>query len=114
MTAFMLPLLSCYFIAISIWFTIKQGWIPAIVDYPTHGFIGAFIKLPVLVQGLVHGVTGVIFIGVPVVVWFMVSRNNSLSFHSFLWFKAVFAAVLSLAVSPIMGLVALFGSLPRK
>lgn len=114
MTAFILPCLSCYFIAISIWFTIRQGWIPAIVDYPTHGFIGSFIKLPVVVQGLVYGVAGVLFIGVPVVVWFMVSGNNSLSFYSFLWFKAVFAAVLSLVVSPIIGLLAFFGSLPRK
>jgi len=111
MTAFVLPCLSCYFITLSIRLAIKKGWIPVIAGYPATGIARALIRFPVALQGILHGVAGVLFLGLPVTGWFILSGNDYLSFNSFLWFKSAFAAILSLTVSPIMGVFALF---PRR
>jgi hypothetical protein len=113
-TAFVLPTLTCYFIAVSLWFTIKKGWIPVIDDYPRTGMVGWAIRLPVILQGILYGLAGVLLLGVPVTAGFMLTGSETVSYPFFLWYKATFAAVLSLAVSPIIGLIALFGSRPRK
>ncbi|MBN1130094.1 MAG: hypothetical protein JXA71_13975 [Chitinispirillaceae bacterium] len=107
-TSFVLPALTCYFIAVTIGIAVRKGWMPVIVDYPRTGIVGKIAGLPVVAQGVVHGVAGTALLGVPVTVWFVLTGNEFLSFHSFLWFKASYAAVLSLAVSPVIGLFALF------
>lgn len=108
-TSFVLPALTCCFIAISIRFTVRNGWMTPIVDYPKTGIAGAVPGLPFPVQGILHGTAGAVLLGVPVTAVFMITGNDFLSFHSFLWFKASFAALLSLAVSPAIGLFALSG-----
>ncbi len=112
-TSFVLPWLTCYWTVVSIGFSIKMKWIPAITGYPVTGMIASFTRLQVIVQGVLHGLAGLLLFGVPATLWFMATGRETLSYSSFFVFKALFAALLSLAVSPLIGLFALFGDGPR-
>jgi hypothetical protein len=113
-TAFILTLLSYYYIALSVRFTMKMKWLPDIADYPTVGIVSKMIKMPIIVQGIVFGILASVLIGLPVIAWFFLSRTQSMPYKSFLWYKAIFGAALSIIVSPPIGLLAILDYSRRK
>jgi hypothetical protein len=114
LTAFVLTLLSYYFIALSVWWTMKMKWLPVIDEYPKAGIISTMIKLPILVQGIVFGILAAVLLGFPVVMWFFLTGTQSISYESFRWYKAIFGAALSLIVSPPIALLILMDFSKRK
>ena len=113
-TAFMLTLLSYYFIALSVWFTMKMKWLPVIADYPTGGIVSKMIRTPIPLQGIIFGVLASALIALPVIAWFMLTRTVSMPYESFRWYKSIFGAVLSIIVSPPIGLLSLLYFSRRK
>lgn len=105
LTAFILTLLSYYYIALSVWFTMKMKWLPVIADYPTVGIVSKMIKMPIIVQGIIFGILASVLIGLPVIGWFLLTSTQSMPYESFRWYKAVFGAALSIIVSPPIGLL---------
>lgn len=106
-TAFILTLLSFYYIALSVWFTMKMKWLPVIENYPTVGIVSKMIRLPIIVQGIIFGFLALLFIALPVIMAFFLTSTQSMSYESFFWYKAIFGAALSLIVSPPIGLLSI-------
>ncbi len=109
LTAFLLPFSSSIIINLSTWWTLKRGWIPLLFNKPQVGSISIVLSLPLSLQGVLFGVVGLFLFGVPVIVWILFTKNQFLPYSDFLWFKSICAAIVSLMVSPAMGLLALFG-----
>lgn len=114
LTAFMLTLFSYYYIVLSVWFTMKMKWLPAIVDYPTGGIVAKMITMPIVVQGIIFAVCASVLIGLPVIVWFLLAGAVSMPYDSFRWFKSIFGAALSIIVSAPIALLALLYFSRRK
>jgi hypothetical protein len=113
-TAFILTLLSYYYIALSVWFTMRMKWLPVIADYPTGGIIAKMIKMPIIVQGIIFGILASVLIGLPVIAWFFFTSTQSMQYESFRWYKSIFGAVLSIIVSPPIGLLSMLDFSRRK
>lgn len=113
-TAFILTLLSYYYIVLSVWFTMKMKWLPVITDYPTIGIVSKMIKKPVIVQGIIFGILASVLVALPVIAGFILTRTHSMQYESFRWFKAIFGAVLSIIVSPPIGLLAILDFSRRR
>lgn len=113
-TAFILTLLSYYYIALSVWFTMKMKWLPVIADYPTVGIVSKMIRMPIIVQGIIFGILAAVLIGLPVIAWFLLTGTQSMPYDSFRWFKSIFGAVLSIIVSPPIALLSLLDFSRRK
>lgn len=113
-TAFILTLLSYYYIALSVWFTMRIKWLPAIADYPTVGIVSKMIKMPIIVQGIIFGFLASVLIGLPVIAWFFLTGTQSMPYESFLWYKSIFGAALSIIVSPPIGLLSILDFSWRK
>jgi hypothetical protein len=113
-TTFVLTLLSYYYIALSVWFTMRIKWLPVVADYPTTGIVAKMIKMPIIVQGIIFAFLASVLIGIPVIGWFLITDTKSMSFESFRWYKVIFGAVLLIIVSPPIGLLSLLDFSRRK
>lgn len=113
-TAFILTLLSYYYIALSVWFTMKIKWLPVIENYPTVGIVSKFIRLPIFVQGIIFGILATLLISLPVILFLFLTRTQSMPYESFFWYKAIFGAALSLIVSPPIGLLSILDFSRRR
>ncbi|MBN1603650.1 MAG: hypothetical protein JW915_18710 [Chitinispirillaceae bacterium] len=113
-TAFILTLFSYYYIALSVWFTIKMKWLPVIENHPTVGIVSKLIWLPVIVQGIIFGILASLLIGFPVILFLFLTKNQSMAYESFFWYKAIFGAALSLIVSPPIGLLSMLDFSRRR
>jgi hypothetical protein len=113
-TAFILTLLSYYYIVFSVWVTMKMKWLPVIDEYPTVGIVSKMITLPIIVQGIIFGILASVFIGIPVIAWFILTGTQSMPYESFRWYKAIFGAALSIIVSPPIGLLSILDFSRRK
>jgi hypothetical protein len=113
-TAFILTLLSYYYIALSVWFTMKMKWLPVIENDPKVGIISNMIRLPIFVQGIIFAFSAALLIGFPVIVAFFVTGTKSMSYGSFFWYKAIFGAAVSLIVSPPIGLLSILDFSRRR
>lgn len=114
LTTFLLTLLSYYYIALSVWFTMKMKWLPVIENYPTVGNISKMIRLPIIGQGIISGLSATLLIGLPVIMVFILTRTNPMPYESFFWYKAIYGATLSLIVSPPIGLLSILDFSRRR
>jgi hypothetical protein len=106
-TAFLLTLFSYYYIALSVWFTMKMKWLPVIENDPKVGIVSKMIRLPIIVQGFIFGCLATLFIGFPVILALFLTGTQSMPYGSIFWYKAIFGAALSLIVSPPIGLLSI-------
>ena len=113
-TAFILTLLSYYYIALSVWFTMKIKWLPVIENDPKAGIISKMISLPIFLQGIIFGFLATLLIGIPVIIVFLLTRTQSMPYESFFWYKAIFGAAVSLIVSPPIGLLSILDFSRRR
>ncbi|HEX2958453.1 MAG TPA: hypothetical protein VHO70_16575 [Chitinispirillaceae bacterium] len=114
LTAFILTLLSYYYIALSVWFTMKMKWLPVIENDPKVGIASKMISLPIFVQGIIFGMSASVLIGIPVIAWLLLTRTQSMPYESFFWYKAIFGAAVSLIVSPPIGLLSILDFSRRR
>ncbi len=114
LTAFVLTLLSYYYIVLSVWFTMKMKWLPVVADHPASGIVSKMINMPIIVQGLIFAVLASVLIGLPAVAWFPLTGTTSMTYDSFRWYKSIFGAALSIIVSPPIGVLALLDFSLRK
>jgi integral membrane sensor domain MASE1 len=89
-------------------------WLPVIDEYPTVGIVSKMITLPIIVQGIIFGILASVFIGIPVIAWFILTGTQSMPYESFRWYKAIFGAALSIIVSPPIGLLSILDFSRRK
>ncbi len=113
-TAFILTVLSYYYIVLSVWFTMKMKWLPVISEYPKVGIVSKIIRMPIIVQGIIFGILASVLIAIPVIVWFFLTRTQSMPYESFRWYKAIFGAALSIIVSPPIGLLSILDFSRRR
>ena len=113
-TAFILTLLSYYYIALSVRFTMKMKWLPVIENHPTSGIVSKMIRLPIIVQGIIFGFLAALLIGLPVIMGFFLTGTQSMPYKSFFWYKAIFGAAISLIVSPPIGLLSILDFSRRR
>jgi hypothetical protein len=113
-TAFILTLLSYYYIALSVLFTMKMKWLPVIENDPKVGIISKMISLRISVQGIIFGVAASMLLGIPVIAWFFLTGTQSMPYGSFFWYKAIFGASVSLIVSPPIGLLSILDFSRRR
>ena len=113
-TAFVLTLLSYYYITLSVWFTMKRKWLPIMENYPTVGIVSKFIRLPIVVQGIIFAFLASLLIGCPVILFLFLTNTQSMPYGSFFWYKAIFGAALSLIVSPPIGLLSILDFSRRR
>lgn len=114
LTSFILTLLSYYYIALSVWFTMKIKWLPVIDNYPTVGIVSKMIRSPIIAQGIIFGFLASLLIGLPVILFLFLTKTQSMPYESFFWYKAIFGAALSLIVSPPIGLLSILDFSRRR
>jgi len=113
-TSFLLPLLSCLVITWLIQRGVEHGELRPLVIVPEQGWQVWLSQLRPLRRGVFFGLAGVVLGGVPVCVVFARLGPPGVSFWAFVWFKAVYAALLAAAVSPLIAWLALASPPPSK
>ena len=112
-TTFLLPFITCLVVTRIARRMVEKGRLPAVAwRRADHPLLGRLPARPVT-RGLVLGVTGLVAFA-PVVVWaFAALEVRELGVWSFVVFKALFAAVLSVVFTPVIALMALGDASPR-
>jgi hypothetical protein len=106
-TAFILPFATALIVSRMVRGQVVQGRIPPLAEPPADGFMARFAARAPWRRGAVLGVAGVLGAALPVVAFFSLAGPSEMALHSFLWFKAGFAALLAAAVTPLIGWAAL-------
>jgi len=100
-TAFLLPFLTCVIVSALVARQVESGKVPRLPSdqYPHSGWF----RRSSYVRGLFLGLTGILFAAIPVVWALDLGRAQPFSVASFVAFKAVWAAMLALVVTPFVG-----------
>lgn len=106
-TSLLLPLITCLIVTPLVRRKIAAGGIPPIDEPPRSGLLQMLIARSTFVRGALIGLGCIVLAALPVVLWFVMAGVSGLSHHSFIWFKAVFAAALAAAVTPFIAWLAL-------
>jgi hypothetical protein len=110
-TTFFLPFLTSLIATRIVWAQMRSGRVPALAEIPP-----ALPRLPrsPAARGAVLGVLGVAVVGVPAAFALSFAGITEMRFWSFVGFKATFAALLGLVVTPVIALYALASPRPRE
>ena len=100
-TAFLLPFLTCLIVSPLVRRHVRDGKVPPLpaAQLPHTGWSDRSAML----RGLVLGAAGVVFGALPLVWALSLAQAQPLAVGEFVAFKAVWAALLALAVTPIVG-----------
>jgi hypothetical protein len=114
-TAFLLPFISCLIVSRIIRGHVEHGKLPPLSPHQiaTHGFH----RRAVWVRGLLLGLLGVVFAAGPVVALLALADANPVAMPSFVGYKAVWAGLLAMTLTPILAWWALCdasGRFPAK
>jgi len=107
-TGFFLPFAMCMIVSRTIRSEVVKGKLPALK--PDQIEIRGMYRRSILVRSLVLGVAGVVFVAAPLVVLLDLAHAQPVAFLHFVGFKAVWAGLLTLLVSPILAWWALQAS----
>ena len=100
-TAFLLPFLTCLIVSPLVRRHVRHGKVPPLppAQLPHSGWA----ERSALQRALALGAAGVVFGALPLVWALSLAQAQPLAVHSFVAFKAVWAALLALAVTPVVG-----------
>jgi len=100
-TAFLLPFLTCLIVSPLVKRHVRDGKVPPLpqAQLPHTGWS----ERSPLQRALLLGAAGVVFGALPLVWALSLAQAQPLAVHSFVAFKAVWAALLALAVTPVVG-----------
>jgi hypothetical protein len=100
-TAFLLPFLTCLIVSALVGRHVRDGKVPPLpaAQLPHTGWADR----SAMQRALVLGAAGVVFGALPLVWVLSLAQAQPLAVGSFVAFKAVWAALLALAVTPIVG-----------
>jgi len=100
-TAFLLPFLTCLIVSALVARDVRAGRVPPLpaAQLP-HS---QWFRRSVSARGLLLGLSGVLFGAAPVVWALTLGQAEPIPFSSFVMFKAVWAALLALLVTPLIG-----------
>jgi sterol desaturase/sphingolipid hydroxylase (fatty acid hydroxylase superfamily) len=100
-TGFVLPFLTCLIVSTIVSRDFRAGKIPAIPNNQLP--LSKWFQRSLLVRGLFLGILGVIFAAAPIVWALDLGQAQPLAVSSFILFKAVWAALLAMVFTPIVG-----------
>jgi hypothetical protein len=100
-TAFLLPFLTCLIVSPLVRRHVRDGKVPPLpqAQLPHTGWA----ERSPLQRAIVLGAAGVVFGALPLVWALSLAQAQPFAVHSFVAFKAVWAALLALAVTPVVG-----------
>lgn len=100
-TGFLLPFLTCLIVSAIVARHVRDGKVPPLpaAQLPLTGWF----QRSSLSRGLLLGAAGVLFGALPIVWALSLAQAQPLAVHSFVTFKAVWAAMLALLVTPVVG-----------
>ncbi|MBW2496104.1 MAG: hypothetical protein JRF61_02420 [Deltaproteobacteria bacterium] len=100
-TSFLLPFLTCIIVSALVGRQVDAGKMPRLPSdqFPHSGWF----RRSSFVRGLFLGVAGVLFAAIPVVWALDLGQAQPFPVSSFIAFKAVWAALLALVVTPLVG-----------
>lgn len=111
--SFLLPLLVCLIMTPLVRKRIRAGDLPVLEWRRSDHLLLRVLPFKARKRAVVLGVCGVLFFGLPTVTVLASFGVESMTAGTFMWFKASYAAVLSLIVGPIVGVGAIArGNLP--
>jgi len=100
-TSFLLPFLTCVIASILISRRVQSG---KMLTLSTDELpLSRWFRHPPWVRGIVLGIAGLIFGAAPIVAALSLSDAQTIPVYSFVAFKAVWAALLALLVTPVVG-----------
>jgi hypothetical protein len=100
-TGFLLPFLTCVIASALISRRVRSGKMPPLTaDELPHS---RWYARPSWVRGMLLGLGGLLFGSAPVVVALTLTETQAFPAYEFVGFKAVWAALLALLVTPIVG-----------
>jgi len=105
-TAFLLPFLTCVIASAVAVRQVRSGKIPPLPS-EYRSLLAGWFRRSSLVGGIFFGIAGVIFAATPVILALDLAQAQAFSVSSFVIFKAVWAALLAMLVSPLIGCWAL-------
>jgi len=105
-TAFLLPFLTCVIANAVATRQVRSGKIPPLPS-EYRSLLSGWFQRSSLGGGIFFGIAGVIFSATPVVLALDLAQAQAFSVSSFVIFKAVWAALLAMLVSPLIGCWAL-------
>lgn len=100
-TGFLLPFLTCVIVSVLVGKNVTAGKVPRLSSNQLPH--SQWFQRSTLVRGLFLGTLGVVFAAVPIVWALSLGNAQAFSVSSFVVFKAVWAALLALAVTPFVG-----------
>jgi hypothetical protein len=100
-TAFLLPFLTCLIVSAIVARHVRDGKVPPLArEQLPHT---RWFERSALARGLALGAAGVVFAALPLVWVLTIAQAQPLAVSEFVTFKAVWAALLALVVTPLIG-----------
>ncbi|MEM7412198.1 MAG: ankyrin repeat domain-containing protein [Myxococcota bacterium] len=100
-TAFLLPFLTCVIVSKLVARQVHSGKLPPLPA--AHLPLSKWFRRPTSVRGLFLGVASMVFAAAPIIWALDLGMAQPFSVPSFIAFKAIWAALLALAVTPFVG-----------
>ncbi len=110
-TTFFLPFLTCLIATRIVRAQVRSGRVPAFAAIPS---LVARLPRGTAARGAVLGALGVAVVGVPAAIGLSLLGVTEMRFWSFVGFKAVFAALLAMVVTPVVALYTLASPMPLE
>ena len=111
-TCFFLPAVTCLIVTPIVRQHVRRGTVePVTAALP--GWLRQFHR-PLAVRAVLLGLSCLLIVGGPVAAILLVVGLTEIAFAPFLWFKSIFAGVLGLIVTPLIGLLALAAPLDQS